>query len=353
MQLRYKGRTTFLRIFDDIKVWPSETEVSAAFKRLTSLPPKIGFLTGDFERSIDKVGDDAYSALTNRRPFRYSLINQGFDIESVHLDSTHDVPKDIAALVIADPRSAIKPAAAAAIRKYIAAGGNLMILGKPGKQAILNPLLSALGVRLKQGEILQDSSAYAQNIAAVYLTKKAAQWSPTLGGAFADSTIVSMPGACGFDYKDSAGFKVIPLLMTDSSKSWNHTGTIVLDSTAMHYNPSAGDERDPFATTIALTRTINGKEQRIIVSGDADMMSNAELSRRNMGRTANFQFNTALFGWFTYGKFPVDSYRPRPRDHYFMLSDGGLRLVKVLFLWGLPVSLLLLGTILLIRRRRK
>ena len=353
MQLRYKGRTTWLRIFDDMMVWPSEAEVSAAFRRLTAIPPKIGFLTGDYERSIDKVGDDAYNALTNRRPFRYSLINQGFDMATVHLDSTHDVPKNIAALVIADPRSPIGPAATNAIRKYIAAGGNLMILGKPGKQAILNPLLSTLGLKLKEGEILMDSSAYAQNIATTYLTKEAALWSPTLGGAFADSTIVSMPGVCGFDYKDSAGFKVIPLLTTDSSKSWNHTGTFILDSTAIHYNPTLGDERGPFVTTLALTRTINGKEQRIVVSGDADMMSNAELSRRNMGRTANFQFNTALFGWFTYGRFPVDSYRPRPKDHYFMLSDAGFQLVKIVFLWGLPAALLLLGTVLLIRRRRK
>src|ERR1700744_258706 len=218
MQLSYKGRTTFLRIFDDMMVWPSETEVSAAFKRLMSVPPKIGFLTGDFERSIDKIGEDAYNALTNRRPFRYSLINQGFDMAPVLLDSTHDAPKDLAALVIADPRSVISPAATNAILKYIASGGNLMILGKPGKQAILNPLLASIGVRLKDGQILQDSGSFAQNIATTYLTKEAARWSPTLEGAFADSGIVSMPGVCAFEYKDSAGFKVIPLLMTDSSK---------------------------------------------------------------------------------------------------------------------------------------
>ncbi len=34
MQLKWKGRTTFLRVFDDLMVWPSETEVAAALLRL-------------------------------------------------------------------------------------------------------------------------------------------------------------------------------------------------------------------------------------------------------------------------------------------------------------------------------
>ncbi|ANI89609.1 hypothetical protein A9P82_10100 [Arachidicoccus ginsenosidimutans] len=353
MRLKYKGRTTFLRIFDDPETWPSETEVSAALKRLISIPPKIGFLQGDYERSIDKDGDDAYKNIVNLKPFRYSLINQGFDVTPVMADSTHSIPADIAALVIADPRKELSPAALNAIRKYVAAGGNLMILGKPGKQEILNPLLKMLGVQLMPGQILQDSSAYAQNIATVYLTKEAAQWSPVLQGAYNDSTFVSMPGVCGINYKDSEGFRITPLLLTDSAKSWNHVGNVVLDSSAIKYNPALGDGKGPFATTIALTRTVNGKEQRIIVSGDADVMSNAELGRKNMGRTVNFQFNTVLFGWFTYGKFPVNSYRPKAKDHFFTLSDAGFKIINIGLLWILPVALLLFGTILLIRRRRK
>jgi ABC-2 type transport system permease protein len=34
MQLKYKGRQTFLRVYPDNEHWPSETEISAALKRL-------------------------------------------------------------------------------------------------------------------------------------------------------------------------------------------------------------------------------------------------------------------------------------------------------------------------------
>ena len=66
MQLKWKGRTTWLRVFDDNNIWPGETEVSAAFKRLQQAKlPKIAFLTGDLERDVQKMGDREYRALTN------------------------------------------------------------------------------------------------------------------------------------------------------------------------------------------------------------------------------------------------------------------------------------------------
>ena len=61
MKLTYKGRSTFLRVFNDQMVWPSETEVSAAFKRLLEADmPKIDFVVGDGERKISKKGDREY-----------------------------------------------------------------------------------------------------------------------------------------------------------------------------------------------------------------------------------------------------------------------------------------------------
>jgi len=359
MQLKYKGRTTFLRIFDDPQVWPSESEISAALKRLTATPPKIGFLQGNYERSIDVPGDNAFSVLTNSKSFRYSLINQGFDMQSVIIDSMHTkIPDGLAALVIADPRKPLSQATLQAINAYIAAGGNMMILGKPGKQQILNPLLMPLGVQLMDGRIIQESKYYSQDIAVTFLTAQMASWTKTAKGIFEDSGKVTLPGTTGIRIlKDSTGggkFNIVPLVMTDAKNSWNRTeGNIVFDSTRLVYDASLGDNRGPFPVVVSLTRHINGKEQRVIVGGDADIMANDELGRKNMGRTANFQFNTELFGWFTYGAFPVTSYRPSSRDHYFKLTDRTESLMEIFFLWILPGFMIVFATILLIRRRRK
>jgi ABC-2 type transport system permease protein len=118
------------------------------------------------------------------------------------------------------------------------------------------------------------------------------------------------------------------------------------------YTPGAGDERRAFATALSLTRKVGGKEQRIVVTSDADFISNAELNRNNV-RTANFHFDAGIFGWFSYGVFPIDTSRPRSKDNRLRLSSVGVLTLKVIFLGVLPGFFLVFGTVLLIRRKRK
>ncbi len=351
MSLKYKGKTTFLRLFNDPAVFPSETEVSAALKRLTEKLPKIGFLTGNLERSPGKLGDRDYGILAGEKTFRYALINQGFDIDTVSSDAA-TIPSGLTALVIADPKTAFSPRVFALLQGYIAKGGNLLIMGEPDKQGILNPLLKILGVQLLDGQLVQRSKDFASDLVLPYLTKHAGYFSKALQQAFEDSMQVSMPGVTGLSYRDTEGFDIQPLLMTDSRVSWLKKAKLVLDSGTAVFSAQQGDIKGPFPTALALRRQINGMEQRIIVTGDADLMNNAELGRFNI-RTANFKFNTALFGWFTEGQFPVDTTRPKSKDNRLKLSDSGLAALKIVLLWILPAVLLIFGSVLLIRRKRK
>jgi ABC-2 type transport system permease protein len=351
MKLDYKGRSTFLRLFNDQQVFPTETETSAALKRLTATPPLIAFANGQLERSIDRKGDREYQTLTSEITFRHSLVNQGFDVRDVNL-SSQDIPVGVAGLVIADPRTAFDSAAMDRIRRYIDAGGNLLIAGEPGKQALLNPLLQPLGVQLMDGILVQESEDFAPDLVLPYLTDSAATMSKMLARNFDDSLRVSMPGTAGLRWQSGGDFAIHPLLMTDGAKTWNKKGRLVSDSAKVLFHPEEGDEKGAFATAVSLTRQINGRQQRIVVTGDADFLDNAELGRFNV-RTANFNLNTALFGSFTYGEFPIDSSRPKSRDTRLALTKQGFRVLKVFCLGVLPGLLLILGTILLIRRKRK
>jgi ABC-2 type transport system permease protein len=125
-----------------------------------------------------------------------------------------------------------------------------------------------------------------------------------------------------------------------------------MDSADVIYSPSTGDRKASIPVAIGLSRSLKGKEQRIIVTGDADFLSNMELSRGNI-ETANFHFNTALFGWFAYGQFPVDTSHPKPKDNQLIITSNGLLRLQVLLLGVLPGILLILGSLLLIRRKRK
>jgi ABC-2 type transport system permease protein len=365
MQLTYKGRTTFLRLFDDQIVFPTETETDAALKRLLQARmPKIAFLQGEAERSIDKLGDRQYKMVTNQITFRNSLVNQGFDVEAVSLKDS-DIPTDIAALVIADPKMAFDTAVIAKIQRYLAAGGNLLLAGEPGRQSLLNPLLQPLGVQLMDGMLVEQSKDFSPALIQLFPTAFADGLTKNLQADEDDSLPVTMLGASALTYSNNGPFKVTPLLTTNGKNCWNKkvrpTEEEIESSEdkrgnptfpPMEYSAADGDQQGPLTAAIGLTRTINGRQQRIVVTGDADFLSNAELGRYNP-RTANFDFSTALFSWFSNGEFPIDTSRPPSKDKRVTISSGGLIVLKWLLLGILPGLLLIAGSILLIRRKRK
>ncbi|MBS0031833.1 DUF4350 domain-containing protein [Chitinophaga sp. 22321] len=352
MQLKYKGRTTFLRVFDDNRQWPGETEVSAAFKRLLQAKmPKIIFLTGHLERNINKLGDREYKVLTNLTTFRNSLLNQGFDVDTLSLDA-QEIPAGISALVLADPKVALTAANMQKLQQYVNNGGNLLVAGEPGKQSILNPFLRQLGVQLMDGILVQTSKDLQPELVSPYLTATAASFYPALIHAHHDSAMVSMPRVTALSYADTGAFSIKPLLVTNIKTCWLKKDNLVTDSAEIVFSPENGDEQKTFATAVSLTRKVNNKEQRIVVTGDADFMANAELQRFNM-RAANFVFNTALFSWLSYGEYPIDSTRPKPEDTAVLLTKAQVKFLRIIYLWVLPGVLLAFGAILLIRRKRK
>lgn len=323
-QLVYGDRKTFLRYFNDIVRFPNEQEITAALKRIVepSKIPTVTFLTGNDERSKDKAGDAHYRTATGELTFRYSLINQGFDLDTALLQA-QDIPKETSILVIADPKIRFSTADLEKVKQYIAGGGNLLLTGEPGKQAVLNPLLETLGVQLSADTIIEKSRDFAPDfLLATFADQGAAHYSK-YKMLKKDSGIVSMPGAAVLNYKTDKGFEVIPVLQNK--------------------------EKKPVALT--LTRKIGTKEQRIMVTGDADFMSSAELYR-GRPQTSNFDFMTEMFGWFNYGEFPVDTYRPKSTD--LIEGDEATLLATRIFFFGiLPLSFLIAGASLLIYRKRR
>jgi len=405
MQLNYKGKSTFLRVYNDQAIWPSETEVGAAFKRLLQAKmPQIGFISGDGERNPNKKGDRAYKLLASDKTFRFALINQGFDIDTLSLDK-QDIPSGVTALVLADPQKALSPVASQKIEDYIAKGGNLLIAGEPGRQQLVNPLLKPLGVQLIDGMLEQKSEDNAPWLMLPFITQHGIDLSKALDKPSIDTLPVSLNGTTSLSYAETNGFKIQPLLIAKSKTAHNTSARnpdldLVGDNapgnatTAIHANHShvvhvemvvkqqvvtvkkisaatsavagnnakpqqpdtnartIGNQTDTYVTTIALNRQINGKQQRIIISGDADFMSNAELNRYQP-RTANFSFNTALFSWLSYGHFPLDTSRPDAKDNRVTVSTDRVALLRIWYIWVMPGILLIFSSVLLIRRKRK
>jgi len=67
----------------------------------------------------------------------------------------------------------------------------------------------------------------------------------------------------------------------------------------------------------------------------------------------NFNFSTALFSWLDNGQFPIDTSRPPAKDDRVRVSMNTVFIMKIIYVWVLPALLLVVGSVVLIRRKRK
>jgi ABC-2 type transport system permease protein len=346
---RESGEQTFLRVFDDNMQLPSETEITAALKRLTMHLPKVGFLQGHGERDNHKQGDRNYNRFAQDKPFRYSLVNQGFDVADVTLEQ--EVPKDINIIVIADMRNGLTAVEKANLDKYIAGGGNMLIAGETKRQHAMDELVEPFGVHFVPGTLAHPPGDFQADFTISRPTKEAGSLVYIYDNMYKRKTVVTMPGAVGLEYTKDKGFDVTTLFRSDPA-TWNEVETTdFIDDTA-RFHPAAGEVQKSYATGLALSRKIGEKMQKIIVLGDADCISNGEISiARNGVQATNYSVITGAFYWMSDNEVPIDVRRPPLPDDKINLDKKSMATTKLLLVWVFPGLLALCAIVLWIRRR--
>lgn len=352
---RDNGQQSVLRVFNDAMGFPSEGEISAAIKRLVTTLPKVGFVEGHGERDCIKEGDRDYNKFARENTFRYSLINQGFDFEQLSLD--REVPAHISILVIADVKTAMPERHLEHLKQYIARGGNLLIAAEPKRQGTMNTITEIFGVQLMEGRLVKPSKNFQADLMFTRPTKEAGDLADAFGSIQRNKQVVVMPSAVGLQYNAAAanGYTVKPLFVTDSSGVWNELETVDFVDDSATLNLAAGEtEAANMATAIALSRRINEKEQKVIILGDADCISNGELghSRKDI-MAGNFLLIAGSFNWLSNYDAPVDVSRPPFTDNDIKIGKTGFRISKIAFTGVLPAVMLISYLIIWFRRRRQ
>ena len=356
---RENGQRAYLRVFADMIRVPQESEISATFQRLVRPVPRVGFLVGHNERSIVTYNNRDYTSTMVGKNNRSSLLTMGFDFENIVLAEKADDQLDsLRTLVIADPTQPLADEELDMLRRYIKRGGNLFILCEPRTASNLQPVLDELGLQLEPGRLAQHHvDEYPANLFLSTGTSNVKELGYTgeeLYGTLArGSASIVMPDAVGIKVVADKGFNVMPLLHSRDSMAWNEVNTIdFVNDTARVDRPE--EEAGVKMTMVALERQQAGRQQRIVVLGDADCLSMGELGMsRPKIWSANGRLNYPIYQWLSYGELPLDTRRPGPVDNVLDLGWENSKTLKGLLQWGLPIALLLVGTVLLIRRRSK
>lgn len=354
MKISCNGRPLLLRTYRDEFFWPDVPNMSAALLKLQGMKmPKVYFIAGDLERQVfAKEGDRAYSGYTTTRINRGSMMNIGFDIDTVNLQ-THAIPADADMLVLADPKMDLNETVQGKIRQFIDNGGNMLITGEPGKQYVLNPVLKQLGVQMMSGQLVQPTWDETPDKIRPYLTEDGCTLHKSLQSYLEQfrngDTLKHLmwEGATALNYTSDSGFSIMPMLLTRDNQTWLKQGELVVDSTLPAMNPAAGDFKNRnFVLAAMLNRKVNNKEQRIIVGADADFASNRRYAN-------NASYVISMYSWLTGNFTPLFFPKIEPKDTQMRIGSKAAAMQKIFFVYLLPGALLIFGTILLVRRKRK
>ena len=350
---REGGKKTFLRVFNDMTMWPSEAEISAAFKRLAEDKlPKVAFLSGHGERDINNISDRGYNTVAKQRTFRHSLLNQGVDFEVINLDK--EISQDFKVLVIAEMREPLTASEEAVLADYIEKGGNVIFAGEARRREIMNPLANKFfGVDFSEGELVKPDTIRIANLGVVWPTPESESIAYQFRILRVYEYCASMPSTMGLDYTKAAekGWTVTELFRTDSLW-WNEKQTTDFVDEVPAYNPEKGEVLQSWPTAISMSRKVGDKEQKVIVLGDADCISNGELSIGRRGIPAqNYYLVAGSFFWLTDNEVPIDVRRPVYKDNAVSVGNTGLLIWKIVTFGLFPIGLALCGILIWIRRK--
>ena len=338
LELRYKQRSERLKVL-------SETEFSNALLRLSRTRERIvAFLEGEGERQpLGKANADLGQFVT-------ALAERGLRAVPLPLANTGKVPDNAELVVIANPRVALAPALAAALVDYVDRGGNLLWLTEPAENNGLDTLAQKLSIRVLSGTVVDASgSAFGLTDPSFVALDKYPVHAITRG--FALTTLLPQPAALAQLAEPQWDLKPI---LRSSAKSWNETGRIPKAGEAsdtVQQDASEGEIPGPLDLAFALSRLSprpDKREQRVVVIGDGDFLSNSFL-----GNGGNREFGQRVFDWLLGDDDQIVVPDRSAPDRALAMTQGQLGVLGVGFLIALPLLLALAGTAIWWRRRRR
>ena len=346
MVIEYQGRSEQLQDF-------SESGLSNALQRLLrSGDRRVVFVQGHGER--DPQGSASYDLAH----WVGQLQAKGIAVSSVNLARDGGVAADVSVLVLTSPRSDFLPDEVRSVEDYINNGGQLLWLADPGSLHGLEPLAEQLALQFQPGMIIDPNISqvgkmlFGTDDPRIALVANYPRH-PLVDG-FSFNTLFPMSqSVIAQNDTEWVGSTFLRTLSNTWQETSQQTGKITFDK---------GDIAGPLQLGLSLTRNPDspaaqkvadgaaadaGREQRIVVIGDGDFLSNGFL-----GLGGNLQLAMNIINWLS-GDDPLVAVPAKTAtDNSLQLSDTAVLVIGAGFLLVLPLLLLASGLGIWWRRRK-
>ena len=334
--ISYQGRREHIQTL-------SEQQLTNALLRLARQETRwIVFLTGHGERQ--PAGETNHGLGI----FGQELERKGLHVQTLSLVES-GIPANTHLLVIASPRVDLLPGEVDKLLAYVERGGNLLWLAEPGTLHGLEPLAEQLGIEFLPGMVV-DATTQMFGIDNPSFAVITAYSNHVITSEL--NTVTVFPKAAALEINAADGWRATPLLTT-LERSWTELDEL---KGQIQFDPDTDEHAGPLDIGVALARdrpnensgTATAAEQRIVVIGDGDFLSNSYL-----GNAGNLGLGLNLVHWLGHDDSFIDIRVPSAPDTTLVLGRVAQAVIGLGFFIGLPLVLLLSGIVIWLRRRRR
>ena len=341
--IEYRGKTEHLKQHSEEALTNALHRVARAGERW------IAYLSGHGERNLQGQANHDLG------DWGAQLARRGYRLQRLDLAEAGAVPANTSVLLIAGPRIDLLPGEVRLIRTFLNEGGNLLWLLDPGPTRGLEPLADVLGLELQPG-ILVDPNARRFGIeqpGVVLVTRYGTH--PTTAGF---ELLTLYPWTLGLATEPGGDWEADSILSTNE-RVWAETGPL---SGNVQFDPGA-DLQGPFDFGVVLRRekpvganaipspgdsSPSLREQRVVVIGDGDFLSNAYL-----GNGGNLNLGMNLIDWLGADDALIAIPPTTATDLSLTLSKLASASIGLTFFLGLPSILFASGMTIWLKRRHR
>ena len=319
---------------------PGEQALTQTLQRLSrSQDRAVVFLDGHGERKPQGVANHDLGA------FGRELEKIGIRARPLDLSKEPQIPADTATLVIASPQTPLSPDEIRVVLDYVRQGGNLLWLLEPDNPVGLPALAALLGVTLLPGVIV-DADAPRLGISHPAFIPIVDYGPHPITAPLRSPAL--LPQAVALEIQPVADWRAAVLLESQSS-SWTEIGA--LDG-PLQFDADTAERAGPLTVGAALFRPRPAvgsiAQQRIVIMGDGDFLSNTYL-----GNGANLELGLNILNWLVLDEALIMVPPGAVADPSLHLSESALAWLAMVFLVILPVGLMSSGWLIWFYRRRR
>jgi ABC-type uncharacterized transport system involved in gliding motility auxiliary subunit len=332
----YQGRTENVRAADENSI------INALVRLSRSSEQWLAFITGHGERNFLGTANHDLGEFGNY------LSKRGYKIQPLNLAEVRTVPDNTSILALTGPQIPLLAGEISLLVEYLQRGGNFLWLLDPDEKNLPQQLVNFFEFDVANGTVI-DIAGQLVGIKDPTFT----MITSSLYGAhpatkdFEFTTL--FPKAAVLLPKDSETWSTVPLLMT-GTQTWLETST--LDGEVEFESDT--DLQGPLSIGLALSRPLDdtegkpeAREQRVIIIGDGDFISNTYLS--NAG---NLDLGMRIINWLGDEDNLIEIPARSATDTQLTISSVILGGLGILFLVVLPLLFISTGIFIWWKRRQ-